>query len=333
MSDFKLWSELNIDAAKDLRPNLGLRGWADLNRDDKHKVWKHLEYHFFDKDLTSEYGKKSHIFYGEFQEQEHVRRRIEMSILALNKFNKAKSYAENYLEEPCINSACFDFHRIFMEGGESVVMELLSLYIKVLIVEEGDGPIYKSENETKEQYEERYQAWKWYKFDQFSKDINEVFSDFGLNVYLTRGGLIPRQEDKIMSEIYEPVLKLLSDTKWKKVNEILSDSFNEYRKNTPDGYSNCVTNAVASVEAFLQVALGYKIGSEKLSVLVTKAMTAGVISKDFFAETIFKNIESVFAKERQETGTAHPKKEYATEKNARMILNLAMIFIQHCIQK
>ena len=43
-------------------------------------------------------------------------------------------------------------------------------------------------------------------------------------------------------------------------------------------------------------------------------------------------MESIFARERQETSNAHPMKEYATEKNTRLILNLAMIFFQHCIQ-
>ena len=36
--------------------------------------------------------------------------------------------------------------------------------------------------------------------------------------------------------------------------------------------------------------------------------------------------------ERQLKGTPHPSKEYATEKNARLLLNLVMVFLQHCIQ-
>ena len=35
----------------------------------------------------------------------------------------------------------------------------------------------------------------------------------------------------------------------------------------------------------------------------------------------------------RDSGIAHPKKEYANERNARTILNLSMIFFQHCIQK
>ncbi|TSC94010.1 MAG: Uncharacterized protein CEN87_679 [Parcubacteria group bacterium Licking1014_1] len=72
-----------------------------------------------------------------------------------------------------------------------------------------------------------------------------------LKAAMTRLGFIPRQDEKIMEKIYKPVLNFLSHTKWKKANEILSDAFVDYRKNTNEGYSDCVTHAVATVEAFL----------------------------------------------------------------------------------
>jgi len=34
---------------------------------------------------------------------------------------------------------------------------------------------------------------------------------------------------------------------------------------------------------------------------------------------------------RQEVGDPHPKKEYANEGTAKLVMNLSMIFIQHCI--
>ena len=150
---------------------------------------------------------------------------------------------------------------------------------------------------------------------------------------ITRNGFGPRQDEKIIEEIYEPVLGYLSDPKWKKVNEILSDAFSDYRKNTPQGYSGCVTNTISAVEAYLQILVDGKTGGTKLSPLISEAQKKNLIANDVFTQTIFKNIEAIFARERQSTGDAHPKDEYATEKNARTILNLAMIFIQHCIQK
>lgn len=51
-----------------------------------------------------------------------------------------------------------------------------------------------------------------------------------------------------------------------------------------------------------------------------------------FLDNDYKKIAiTILARERQSTSNAHPKREYAIEKNARLVLNLVMIFIQHCI--
>jgi hypothetical protein len=144
---------------------------------------------------------------------------------------------------------------------------------------------------------------------------------------------MPRQDSKIIEEVYEPILSFLSNNKWEEVNRLLSDSFADYRKNTPQGYSNCVTNTISAVQAFLQILVHDKTGKGEISKLIAEAQKKSLVPNDFFTQKIFENMESILAKERQETGIAHPKKEYATEKNTRTILNLAMIFIQHCIQK
>lgn len=336
--NFKLWSELNPEAKKELKPDFGFRNWNSLGKDEKDKIWKYLEYYFFDKDIKTSYdnfrNKKNYYeFYGEYQEKEQKQNRVLYSIADLNARYKAKSYAKNFLEYNNLNSVCHDFYEIFIKQNEHVVMELLSLYCKVLISERADKRIYKEKNERENRYQERLQEWRWGDFDKFAKDLNEVFGDFGVNLHLTRQRFMPRQEQKIMEEIYEPVLGCLSHPKWEKVSKLLSDGFDEYRKNTPQGYSNCVTNTISAVQAFLQIIVNGKIGKGKISELVIKGQKKKLIPNDFFTTTIFKKIESIFARERQETGIAHPKKEYATEKNARTILNLAMIFFQHCIQK
>lgn len=145
---------------------------------------------------------------------------------------------------------------------------------------------------------------------------------------------VPKQEEKIVKEIYEPVLSYLSNKKWQKVNEILSDAFADYRKNTPQGYSDCVTKTISAIQAFLQILVDNKIGSsEGIKSYIEKAKNKNLIPQDKFSTEIFKNIEAILMRERGKTGSAHPSPEYATEKNARMVLNLAMIFIQHCMQK
>mgnify|MGYP000226891872 CR=1 FL=1 len=337
---FKLWSELNPKAKKELKPDFGLRSWNSLSSDEKYKIWKYLEWYFFDKDIKTKYKgyyplRKIHYykFFGEPQENEKKKKRIYFSIADLNHKYKAKSYAKNFLEDNTLNSACHDFYEIFMNQDENVVMELLSLYSLLLIPERAKGTIHKKEGESEEEYNQRLENWRWEEFDKFRKDLNEVFTDFGINLYLTRQGFAPRQEEKIIKEIYEPVLNYLSHSKWTEVSKILSDAFDEYRKNTPQGYSNCVTNVISAIQAFLQIVVNGKTGKGEISKLIPIAQKKKLIPDDFFTQKIFDNLESVFARQRQETGIAHPKKQYANEKNARLMLNLAMVFLQHCIQK
>lgn len=335
---FKLWSETKKEAKDELSPDFGFRNWGDLSNDDKYNIWKYLELHFFKKDANGHsfsYGNKScnYEFLGDYYEKENKLKRVTDSVAILNLRNKARSYAHNFLEDRKFNSACQDFYEIFSTQSENVVFELLSLYSSLTIFERSDREPVRNKEENDNEFKKRTFEWRWGVFDEFAEELNEVFMQFGIKYHLTRAGFIPRQDNKIIKEIYEPVLDYLSDKKWKEVNKLLSDSFEEYRKNTPQGYSNCVTNTVSAIQAFLQVLSNGKTGRGDIPQLITEAQKKSLIPNDFFTQKIFDNIESIFARERQETGIAHPKKEYATEKNARTILNLAMIFFQHCIQK
>jgi hypothetical protein len=215
---------------------------------------------------------------------------------------------------------------------ESVVLELLSLYAKILYeFSKKDCYISRLKNESEEKFLKRKIEAEFEFIDKFAEIINDVFLQFGIKYHLTRDGFVPRQDKKIIEEIYKPVLDYLASEKWRKVNEILSDAFSDYGKNTPQGYSNCITNTVSAIQAFLQILKNGKTGSGNISQLIMEAQKDNLIPNDYFTRKIFDNMESIFAKERQETGVAHPKKEYATEKNARLILNLTMIFLQHCI--
>lgn len=185
--------------------------------------------------------------------------------------------------------------------------------------------------ETEEQYKERLTEWKYEELDKFTDRLNNVFEHFGINAVLTRHGFIPKQDERIVKEIYEPVLKFLSNEKWKPVNRDLKDAFEDFQLKTKSGYSGCVTLAISAIEAFLQILLYGKTGKGTLGKLIPEAQSKGLIPKDKFTDQIFKNMESIFMQERIETGDAHPKDEYANEKNSIMVLNLAMVFLQHCI--
>lgn len=336
---FKLWSENNQRAKEILKPDLGLRNWNNLSGEEKNKIWHYLILYFFDAQIKEQYGmvgrveKRFYEFYGESREKEYKQKTVHKTILYINENFKARSFADTYLENPSLNTACYDFYNIFMEQEEAVTMELLSAYAKFFYeFTKNDDHIYKSEKETEKEFLQRKIKAEFKFFDSFSKRLNDVFLQFGIKYYLTRDGFIPRQDIKIIEEIYEPVLSYLSDRKWKEVNDLLADGFDEYRKNTPQGYSNCVTNTVSAIQAFLQIVINGKTGKGEISNLITEARKKKLIPDDFFTQKIFDNLEPIFARQRQKTGIAHPKKQYANEKNTRTMLNLAMIFFQHCIQ-
>jgi hypothetical protein len=183
---FKLWSELNPKAKKELKPDFGFRNWNSLSEDEKYKIWKYLKSHFFNNKIKKEYQNDHYEFYGDSWDKERKNKRIFLSIVFINREYKAKSYAKKYFEDGTFNSACYDFYNIFVKQDEHVVMELLSLYCKILISERAKSTMNKREDETEEDYQEKLQNYKWINFDKFSEDLNGVFTDFGINLYLTR---------------------------------------------------------------------------------------------------------------------------------------------------
>ncbi len=334
MNPFKLWSQIKPDSINELKPDFGIRPWDDLTEEDKHIIWKHLEWFFFDKNKKNErngYRSSSYYeFYGQYaSDQKKVQKRIIFSIAQLNKRYKAKNYAPNFLEQVSLDSACFDFANIFMRRQGDVVLELLSLYCRVVLSEREKGKPYQEDEETDEAYRERTKEWRFGELDVFAERLNEVFDDFGIDVVLTRQGFIPKQEEKIVEEVLAPTLKALSDKKWGKVNEHLADAFKAYREKD---YSISITNTISAIQAFLQILVNGKVGSGDISKLIQQAIGKSLIPNDSFSQQIFKNIESVFAKERQTKGMAHPRIANPNEINARLILNLAMVFIQHSLQ-
>ncbi len=319
----------------ELKPDFGIRSWDDLTEEDKHIIWKNLEWYFFDKSKKTEgdgwgNAKSYYDFFGEYSDDKRQKQdRIVYSIARLNQAYKAKNYAPNFLEKIDLNTACLDFSSIFMKQQGDVVLEMLSMYCRLFVVERSKKSPYREQKESDEAFEVRTKEWRFEEFDGFVKRVNEVFNDFGIDVLLTRQGFVPKQEKKIFEEIFEPTLKALSDKKWEKVNEHLADAFKKYRDSE---YSASITNTISAIQAFLQILVDGKIGKGEISKLINQAIGKSIIPNDVFSQQIFKNLESIFARERQTKGMAHPRLANPTESNSRLILNLAMVFIQHCLQ-
>lgn len=331
---FKLWSELNQKAQKELKPDFGLRGWDALKSEEKYAIWKYLEFHFFDKDLRVKRDFMGNVedryyhFDGDNGEIRQKQERVYFTVMRISEIYKAQNFAPNFLEHKNFNSTCQDFYSIFSQKGENVVLELLSVFAQVIIHQRKDKELYKIADENDEAYNERLFKWRFEEFDNFAARLNEVFDDFYLNVKLTRLGFVPKQEHKIEEEIYKPVLEKLSNQKWKDVNRDLSDAFDDYRKKD---YSGCITHVMSAVQAFLQLLVNGEIGKGDISKLIPEARKKKLIPDDDFSSLFFDQLEAYMARTRQEKGDPHPKKEYATDKNARLVLNLVMVFFEHCL--
>ena len=309
---FKLWSETSTLIEKELKPDLWIKNWSIISNEEKKKIWKYLEDFFFNYETLILNIKNRHqfplhndVFSNKYIYPHLLKNNIENTINYLNEKCKQKSYADKYLENWDSLSACLDFYNIFQNNDENIVLELLSIYSKFII-----------------DLENNY-------FIKFSKRLNEVFNDFWLNIILTEQWFIPKQWEKIIEEIFKPTLDFLSDKKFKEVNRDLWDAFDDYHKKD---YSWSITKTISAIQAFLQINVNGEIWKGDISKLIPEAISKKIIPEDIFTKTIFDNLESIIQRERKETWDSHPKKEYANEQNARLILNLAMVFIQHFIQ-
>lgn len=314
---FELWSKTNNDAQRLLSPDLGLRDWDTLSEDDKVKIWHYLKTWFEVGEGVS---------------------RVFLSVLDLNDRHKFRAYAIRTLQDTSVENASKDFQTIFFTQKRDVVLELFSCFCNAMLDERAEmlsqGKIWKSSSESDQEWVERLTEWKYVDFNSFADSLNDVFEQFGVNLVLTRSRFIERQDPKIVSEIYTPVLNFLSLPKWKDSEREMRDAFQKYQEKTEHGYSNCITHAISALEAFLQILIEGKTGSSSgLSALITQGKEKSLLPLGEFSEKVIKGIGDTLMRERGKSGDGHPKKEYANEKNARLVLNLVIVFMQHCIQK
>ena len=148
---------------------------------------------------------------------------------------------------------------------------------------------------------------------------------------LTRSGFIPQQDEKISDDIYRPVLDALSAKKWEKVNENLSQMFADYRD---QNYAEVIAKAHNSVQRFLQILLGVESKNSKgeFGRLFSLARKRGLIPKDQFSSQIILVIQGFLSSERAGKSSAKPTLDQATSRDALLVMNVTMIFLQHCLQ-
>lgn len=329
---FKLWSETKPQAKSTIDPKLGLRTWEKLDSEEKKRIWLHFNnegFFVFNKTKEDKYGREVLV-----NKDDHYA--IVITILHLKDAYKKQDFAKNYLEDQNIGICYKDFKEIFFSNkNEDVVMEAFSSYAKVLFSLRKTEKLRENEGETNDQYQERKLKWQLEPLESFRKVFNDIFEHFELNYRLTRGGILPYQPRKIIEEIYDPVLEILADEKFKKVDRDLVDAIKEFHKKDKNSYSTCISLCIAAIEEFLRVLIlekSNKAEGQALADLIGEAQRKEVIPNDFFSKQIFSNMKSILMKKRQEKGQAHSKNDYATEKNAKLTLNLTMVFMQHCVE-
>jgi hypothetical protein len=102
--------------------------------------------------------------------------------------------------------------------------------------------------------------WTQSSSKKFIETFNRTLAHFNFQYVLTPLGFIPKTEQKLVEEVYEPVIVALNNPKWKEVNDNLKNAFISYRKGTPLDYSTTVELAITAVEAYLQLLMEGKTG-------------------------------------------------------------------------
>ena len=167
-------------------------------------------------------------------------------------------------------------------------------------------------------------------FDRLANCLNDIFEQFCINQVVTRNGFIPRQDEKVSSQIYRPTLEALSDPKWKDVSDDLAKMFDDYRNSD---YAEVITKAHSSLQRFLQILVGEgKNGRGELAKLFGAAKRDGKIPVNRFTEPLVAVIEGFVPSERATKSTAKPALHEAKSPDALLVMNLVIVFMQFCLQ-
>jgi hypothetical protein len=220
-----------------------------------------------------------------------------------------------------------DFEELFLNAREDLVFVMLSKFLEYHIDEDTYKAAIAAEDEALQTplVEQAFQ-----RFDRVALQFNHVFEQFAVNQLVTRNGLVPRQDDRIASELYEPVLKILAAPKWKPVSADLSNMFHDYRERR---YSEVITKAHTALQRFFQILVGQegKSGKGELGKLFAEARARGILPSNRFSEAFIGAFQSFIPSERATNSTAKPSVKDATASEALLLINTVMVLIQFCL--
>ena len=227
-------------------------------------------------------------------------------------------------------AAFTDFQNIVVnEMSDAMVLRMLSKFASCHIDAHSYGVASK---ETGEAEREKWIDSAFEKFDRLANCLNHIFEQFAVNQLVTRNGFVPRQDEKITAEMYEPTLRALSDPKWTAVSGDLAKMFQNYRE---QNYPEAITKAHATVQRFLQTLAGEegKSGKGEVGKLFQEAKSAGLIPINRFTEPLINLVQGFIVSERATNSTAKPTLKDTTASDALLMMNVVIVFLQYCLQK
>ncbi len=318
---FKLYGENDPNIEQQIQPNLGLRQWDDLQISEKeislqelkNKGWlelysreilhtiEYLNYNF----LRQCPGKRLH------------------KIKPENELHNGNNFKR-------IEAATLDFQDIFLHEKSGVlVLRTLSKFAECHIDMQYLNSAKKEEIDEKRN---EYIKKSFGKFDRLSNCLNHIFEQQALNIILTRNGFVPRQDQVITEKIYVPTLKALSDPKWESVSDDLKQMFADYREKR---YPEAITKAHRAIQRFFQILVGKEGKNSKgeLANLFKDAKNQNLIPITRFTEPIINVFQNFIPAERATKSTAKPSITEATSSDVLLLMNVVMVFLQHCLQK
>ncbi len=323
LSKFLLYGQGNPTIEAQIQPALSLRNWNDLSKDEKEIAFLQLgnsgwlESHSEEILRTIEY--LNHNFLRQLPGRHLHAIKPEQDHYHGGYGNKSER----------MKAARMDFQHIFLtEKSDSMVFRMLSKFAELYI----DGYAYSQAEKSTDQEEKKDLIEKAFgQLDRLANCLNHIFEQFAVNQILTRNGLVPRQDNKIIEEVYTPVIQILADPKWKSVSADLSEMFEDYRN---ENFPEAITKAHRVVQRFLQILVGEEGKNAKGEVgqLFQKAKSEKVIPINRFTEPFINTIQGFIVSERATNSTAKPAMKEATASDALLMMNMAMIFLQYCLQ-
>lgn len=315
--NFMLYGK-NIPAFDDsIQPTLGLRSWSDVPKEERLTALQQI----FNNAWTEHAGE----IVDAIAHLNHTYLRL---CPGRNLHNAPRSGIHGGADSQRAAAAGKDFCRIFLEEAEPLVLRMLSKFADRLI----DKYSYERARKTSESDgRAKYVSEAFDKFDRFANCLNHIFEQFAVNQLMTRNGFIPRQDETIERVLYKPTLLALSDPKWKAVSNILALMFEDFREKR---YSETITKAHSAVQCFLQILVGEPGTNAKgeLAKLINAGKKDGLIPTNQFTDPFLGNIQGFIASERARNSTAKPALTTASSSDALLMMNLTLVFLQHCLQ-